>query len=76
MKLKDVNDNTVGFLEELIDCVIVISIHKKFRVGFDALYIVFSCGSEFYKNARADTSLKYPIGLDRPLPQYSPAVGE
>ena len=75
MKSKEVKDDIVGYLEELIDCAIVISIQTNFQVGFDALLLVFNVTSEFYKTARIDTNLKYPIGLDRPLPQYTPAIG-
>ena len=76
MKSKEVKDDIVGYLEELIDCAIVISIESNFQVGFDALLHVFNATSEFYKTARIDTSLRYPLGLDRPLPQYNPAIGE
>ena len=76
MNLKDVKDNVVDFLEDLIDTAIVISIRKDFRVGFDALRMVFNCNSEFYRTARNDSTLKYPIGLQRPLPKYCPAIGE
>ena len=76
MNSKEVKEDVVGYFEELIDCAIVISIQSNFQVGFDALHLVFNATSEFYKTARIDTGLKYPIGIDRPLPQYVPAVGE
>ena len=76
MNSKEVKDDVVGHFEELIDCAIITSIKNNFQVGFDALRLIFNATSEFYKTARIDSSLKYPIGIDRPLVQYYPKIGE
>lgn len=45
-------------------------------MGYDALRFIFNSSSEFYKTARADLGLKFPIGVSRPLERYEPAPGE
>ena len=76
MTLKDIKEDILEYLEHLIEEAITLSISKDFRVGFDALRCVFNTASEFYKTNRNDMSLKHPIGLNRPLSNYSPKIGE
>lgn len=76
MKLKDVKNEYVTHYEDLICNVIRITAKYEFKIGFDSLRFVFNLNSEFYKSANLDASLAFPIGRDRPLQQYRPAVGE
>ena len=76
MCLKEVREDLLDGLEHLIDEAILISIRWEFRVGFDAIRCIFNTAADFYKGNRNDMSLKYPLGVNRPLSNYSPSIGE
>jgi hypothetical protein len=71
-----VNPELLEFFESCIKDTIRIAVRRKFWVGVEALRNIFNTEAEFYKHARLDSELKYPLGIRHPINNYRPEVGE
>lgn len=69
---KSVNPDLLDFFETCIKDTIRIAVRRKFWVGVEALRNIFTTEAEFYKYARLDTELKYPLGMRHPINNYKP----
>ena len=76
MALCDVKPEYLPYYEQIADDIIICSIDNYYQVGYDALRNIFNASAEFYKKADHDTAMRFPLGRDRPLTSYRPAVGE
>lgn len=67
MRLKGVNEQIQWMLEQCILDIIARSVANEYRIGSEALKVIFDPSFEYYKHNNLDPSLKYPLGCNRKL---------
>ena len=72
MRLKATNEHVRHLVEQCILDIINKSISLQFRVGSEALKLIFDASCDYYKHNSLDSSLKFPLGLNRRLNWYEP----
>ncbi len=72
MSRKEINPDHLDFFETCVKDVIKIAVQRKFAVGVEALRNIFSTDAEFYKHARLDSEMRFPMGLRHPIKNYYP----
>lgn len=70
MKLKAVSNEIQWMIEQCIYDIISKAVANEFRVGSEALKIIFDNTCDYYKHNNLDPSLKYPLGFNRKLNWY------
>lgn len=70
------NPTKLDKYEELLMFIVRVATESRFRVGIEALRVIFDCKHDFYQNNRLDREINFPIGRENPLPRYYPKLFE
>ena len=76
MRLKAVNQDIRALVEQCIFDIINKSLSQEFRVGSQALKVIFDTACEYYKHNNLDPTLRYPLGINRQLNWYEPEAAQ
>lgn len=76
MRLKAINEEVRPLVDQCIFDIINKSIAAEFKIGSEALKMIFDSTLDYYKYNNQDPTLKYPLGHNRALNWYEPEEGE